>query len=154
MPPAKRVQKVSLKIVKEGSFLYSPRRLNSPDAAAQLFREFLGNPDREVLAVVCVDIKNSPLSVEEISRGSLSSAIVHPREILKTAILSNAAAIILGHNHPSGCEQPSQEDIAVTMRLQECCHLMGIPLLDHLILGDERFISLKERGHITKRECL
>lgn len=146
MTPAKRVQIVSLKLVKEGSFLYNIRKLDSPEAAVQLFREFIGTPDREVAVLLCVDTRNQPMSVQTISVGSLSSSIMHPREILKLAVLQSAASIIVCHNHPSGDPEPSRDDREVTGRLNEACQILGIQLLDHIILGDDkRYVSLKER---------
>jgi DNA repair protein RadC len=81
-----------------------------------------------------------------VSIGTLDSSLVHPREVFKDAILASAAAIIVVHNHPSGDPSPSAEDRRITTRLQECGTLLGIELLDHIILGDNRFVSLKERG--------
>ena len=79
---------------------------------------------------------------------SLNKAIVHPREVFKTAILSNAASIMAFHNHPSGETTPSQQDIQLTNRLYEAGELLGIKLLDHLIIGDGTFTSLKEKGYL------
>jgi DNA repair protein RadC len=82
-----------------------------------------------------------------VSVGDLSSALVHPREVFKPAILSNAASVILAHNHPSGDPQPSPEDCAVTRRLQEAGQILGIEVLDHVIIGDaSRWASLREKG--------
>lgn len=89
--------------------------------------------DREHFLVVSLDTKNQPVSVNVCHIGSLNASLVHPREVLKVAILSNAAAVMVGHNHPSGNTEPSREDIEVTKRLKEACELMGIHLLDHLI---------------------
>lgn len=80
-----------------------------------------------------------------VSKGNLNSSIVHPREIFKRAVLNNAASIICMHNHPSGDPTPSQNDIDITKRIDEAGELMGIPLLDHVIIGDGTYISLKEK---------
>jgi len=80
--------------------------------------------------------------------GSLNLSIVHPREVMKPAILSNAAGVIVGHNHPSGNPEPSQEDIQVTKKLVEAGKIIGIEVFDHIILGDEKFVSLKEKGYM------
>ena len=88
------------------------------------------------------------VGIQEITRGSLSASIVHPREVYKAAILHNAASIILAHNHPSGSPSPSREDIAVTERILKAGKILDIPLLDHVIIGDPRFVSLKEKGII------
>ena len=146
---SKRVNIVSLRMVKEGSILFEVRRISSPTEAAGLGRKFLEETDREQVIVCCLDTKTQPVSVNVVSMGTLNSSLVHPREVFKTAILSNAANIILFHNHPSGDPSPSQEDISITKRIQEAGTLMGIELLDHVIIGSEvRFYSMKEQGII------
>jgi len=107
---------------------------------------FIGDYDREALVVLTFDTKNKINSITVASIGSLNSSIVHPREVFKTAILSNSASIIIGHNHPSGDPSPSKEDISITSRLKECGKILGIELLDHVIIGDNNYISLKEKG--------
>lgn len=93
-----------------------------------------------------LNIKQVVLSYEIVSVGSLNSSVVHPRELYKGALLSNAASIIVVHNHPSGQTTPSPEDIAVTKRLSDAGNILGIQLLDHLVLGNNGFVSLKEQG--------
>ena len=94
-----------------------------------------------------MDTKNQPVSINVVSVGSLNSSIVHPREVFKVAILSNAASIIIFHNHPSGDPTPSREDVNVTNRLKEAGKLIGIDLIDHIIIGSENsYCSLKEEG--------
>ena len=117
MQPAKRVNIVSVKLVKESSMLYKQRRVRSPQDSYELFRDYLGEVDREHFVV------------------------------MKTAILSSSASIICCHPHPSGDPTPSPEDIEVTQRLYECGRLLGIELLDHIIIGDNKYISLKEKGY-------
>ncbi|WP_373484470.1 RadC family protein [Acetobacterium sp.] len=147
--PAKRVNIVSLKMVKEGSILYDVRKLSSPSDAAGLGRKFLDEADREQVIVCCLDNKNQPVSVNIVSMGTVNSSLVHPREVFKTAVLSNAASIILFHNHPSGDPEPSQEDITITERIKEAGKILGIELLDHIIIGSEnRFVSFKEKNMI------
>lgn len=144
---AKRVDIVSIKMVKEKSISYENRKISSPDDAQYLCRRFLDELDREQLIVVSLDTKNQPTSINVASIGSLNSSIVHPREVFKVAILSNANSIIIAHNHPSGDPTPSKEDISITQRLKEAGKLIGIDLIDHIIIGEEkRFISLKEKG--------
>lgn len=143
---AKRVDIVSIKMVKEASILYKNRRVSSPNDAYELIKEFLECADREQLILCSLDTKNQPTTINIVSIGSLNSSIVHPRELFKIAILSNAATIIIAHNHPSGDPQPSSEDINITHRLKECGELLGIYLVDHIIIGDESFVSLKEKG--------
>ncbi|HGO9425627.1 TPA: RadC family protein [Bacillus cereus] len=146
--PAKRVEIVKLKMVKESSLLYKERRVKSPEDASLLFKQFLDGADREYFIVLCLDIKNQPTAINVCHIGSLNSSIVHPREVLKPAIISNAASIIVAHNHPSNDPTPSREDLEVTKRLMEAGKVVGIDVLDHLIVCEESFISLKEKGHM------
>lgn len=139
---AKRVNIVSIKLVKEGSVRYKGRIIHRPDDGYTLMKEFLDGLDREHFLVVSLDTKNQPVSVNVCHIGSLNASLVHPREVLKVAILSNAAAVMVGRNHPSGNTELSREDIEVTKRLREACELMGIHLLDHLIIGDATYRSL------------
>jgi DNA repair protein RadC len=144
---SKRVSIVSLKMVREGSILYEVRKISSPKDALELGRRFLEDETTEHLIACCVDTKNHPISISTISIGSLSSSIVHPRDVFKFAILSNAASLIIFHNHPSGDPEPSPEDINITNRLAEVGKIIGIDLIDHIIIGSEsRYCSLKERG--------
>lgn len=146
--PAKRVDIVSLRLVKESSLLYKDRAIRSPQDGYNLFKQFLGELDREYFVVMCLDVKNQPTAINVCHIGNLNSCIVSPREIMKTAILSNAASLILLHNHPSGHAKPSQEDIDVTRRLKEVGNIMGIEVIDHLVIGDDSFVSLKEEGYL------
>ena len=140
--PAKRVNIVRLQMVKECSVLYKNRVIRSPEDGYELFKQFLGDVDREHFVVACLDTKNQPTALNVCHVGSLNSFIVHPREVMKPAVLSNAAGILIGHNHPSGNPEPSQEDINVTKSLKEVGEIMGIDLLDHIILGEDTFTSL------------
>ncbi len=144
---AKRVDIVKIQMVKEGSLLYKNRTVHSPQNGFDLMKQFLGDVDREHFIVMCLDTKNQPTSLNICHIGSLNSSLVHPREVFKPAILSNAASIMVGHNHPSGNPEPSEADIMMTKRLEEAGDLMGIRLLDHLIIGEDTYISLKERGN-------
>nr|WP_315110220.1 JAB domain-containing protein [Clostridium intestinale] len=145
----KRIDIVSIKMIRESSMLYEIRRINQPDDAVGIARKFLDDADREQLLVCSVDTKNQPTSISVVSIGSINSSIVHPREVFKTAILSNAASIIVFHNHPSGDTTPSKEDINVSLRLKESGKILGIDLLDHIIIGAEgSFCSIKQRGII------
>jgi len=146
--PAKRVDIVSLRMVKESSLLYKDRNVRSPQDGYKLFKQFLGELDREYFVVMCLDVKNQPTAINVCHIGSLNASIVHPREVMKTAIMSNSASIIVAHNHPSGKPEPSQEDIDVTKRLAEAGKILGIELMDHLIIGEDTFISLKEKGYL------
>lgn len=146
---AKRVNLVSIKLIKESSTLYTGRKVSSPQDAADLLRVFLEDCDREKMILCCLDTKNQPTAIHTISIGSLASAIIHPREVFKTALLANSASILIGHQHPSGDPLPSQEDVNITKRLLESGKILGIDLIDHIIIGDNnRFVSLKEKGII------
>ena len=145
---AKRINIVSIKMVKESSFLYQTRMISSPKDAYEMIKEQLEGLDREQFIIACLNTKNEPTNISVVSVGSLNKAIVHPREVFKTAILSNAASIMAFHNHPSGETTPSQQDIQLTNRLYEAGELLGIKLLDHLIIGDGTFTSLKEKGYL------
>ena len=103
--------------------------------------------DREHFVAVLLSTKNQVIDVVTVSIGSLSASLVHPREVLKPAIQASAAGIIVAHNHPTGDPEPSHEDIEFTRRLCRCCDTMGIRLLDHVIIGDGAFESLKASGH-------
>ena len=144
----KRINIVSIKMVKESSFLYQTRQVLSPKDAYEMIKEQLEGLDREQFIIACLNTKNEPTNITVVSVGSLNKAIVHPREVFKTAILSNAASIMAFHNHPSGETTPSQQDIQLTKRLYEAGELLGIKLLDHLIIGDGSFTSLKEKGYL------
>ena len=145
---AKRINIVSLKMIKEASFLYQTRTISSPKDAYEMIKEQLEGLDREQFIIACLNTKNEPTNITVVSVGSLNKAIVHPREVFKTAILSNAASIMAFHNHPSGETTPSQQDIQLTNRLYEAGELLSIKLLDHLIIGDGTFTSLKEKGYL------
>lgn len=143
--PAKRINVVSIKMVKESSILYDIRKIQAPKDAVELGKRFIEESDREQLLVCCLDTKNQPTTINVVSVGNLNNSLVHPREMFKPAILSNSASIILFHNHPSGDPTPSKEDTNITERLKECGNILGIKLIDHIIIGDNSYYSLKEK---------
>lgn len=144
---AKRVEIVSLRMVRERSSLfYLNRKIQSPDDAVTLFRQFIGDCDRESFCILCLNTKNEPTALHRVSTGTLNASLVHPRETYKLAILANSASIIAAHNHPSGEPTPSPEDVELTERLRDSGTLLGIELLDHIILGDGKHASMKELG--------
>ena len=145
---AKRVDIVQVKMVKEHSVLYSARRIQSASDVDALVRQFIEDLDREAMVVVALNAKSEPICLQVVSTGSLSASIVHPREVFKVAILSNAYSILLAHNHPSGDTTPSQEDISITKRLKNAADIMGVPMLDHIIIGSGNYYSLKENGDL------
>lgn len=125
---------VSVRLVKEASLL-SDIRLENPEAVVDFMGKKLAEMDREVVCVINVDVKTHPINCHIVSMGALDYAVVSPRELFKASILSNAASIILLHNHPSGDIKPSENDVLVTKRVKEVADLIGIPLLDHIIVG-------------------
>ena len=147
---AKRVDIVSIKMVKEASVLYQNRNIGSPIDAAEIVRGFLEDEDREKVIVVYLNIKKEPNAIHTLSIGSLNASIVHPREVMKGAILSNAHSMIIAHNHPSSSTEkpcPSDEDCKITQRLKEAGKIMGIELMDHIIIGGSgNYYSFKQEG--------
>mgnify|MGYP001382864007 FL=1 len=144
-----RINVYSLRLVKESSVAYNLEKpiVNPATAAEIVNRVFdMENQPNEVFAILCLNTKKKVAGAHIISQGSLSSAIVHPREVFKAAILNNAASIVLAHNHPSGDPEPSREDIETTHRLVNAGNILGINVLDHIIVGDGKYISLKEQG--------
>ncbi|MBO8161113.1 MAG: JAB domain-containing protein [Thermosipho sp. (in: Bacteria)] len=145
------IQLLKLKVVKEKGARYDvPKKVTCPDDIKKIAIEVLELDEQaeEVLALVTLDTKLKVTGVFEVSRGSINSSIVHPREIFKRAMLVNASSIAILHNHPSGDPKPSKEDNKITRRLQEAGNLLGIELIDHVIIGDDSYFSYKEHGII------
>ena len=122
--------------------------IKSPEDVKNLVMEEMRFFDREHFRAIYLDRKGGVLAVEDISVGGLHSSIVHPREVFKSAVKRSAASLILVHNHPSGDPTPSSEDIEVTRRLIEAGTIMGIEVLDHVVIGEKRYCSLKSAGLI------
>ena len=120
--------------------------VRAPEDTVKLVQGRLKGKKKEYFLAVLLDTRSQLIKVAEISVGSLDSSIVHPREVFKEAIASSAASVILVHNHPSGDTEASEDDIQVTERLVEAGRVMGIDVLDHIIIGDKRFLSLKREG--------
>jgi DNA repair protein RadC len=136
-------------LVKEKVGRYElPKKIDSPDRAYKAITAITSVEEeaQEVFGVLILNAKHKIVAVHEISRGTLNSSMVHPREVFKPAVLHNAAAIICFHNHPSGDPEPSRDDIEITNRLVEAGKIMAIEILDHIIVGDDGYASLKERG--------
>lgn len=123
-------------------------KITSPKDLAELLMGEMGYLNQETLRLVLLNTKNIIIGIKDVFIGSLNTSIVHPREIFKAAIIKNSASIIICHNHPSGDISPSKEDINITLRIKECGDILGIQLLDHLIIGKNNYISLKEKGLI------
>lgn len=126
------------------------RKMNSPEQVYKLAKYFLRLPEQteEYLYMVCMNTKLEMTSVFELSHGNVNSSVVGIREMFQKALLANAVSVIVMHNHPSGDPTPSREDIAITQRMQEAGKIIGVDVLDHLIIGDGRFCSLKEKGYL------
>jgi DNA repair protein RadC len=110
------------------------------------YRPRMAGAPREAFWVVLLDVKNRILGDAKVSEGTLSSAVVHPREVFRPAVEESAAAVILVHNHPSGDPTPSAEDVAITRRLREAGEVMGVKVLDHVVVGGDAYTSFVERG--------
>ncbi|MCY8563587.1 RadC family protein [Bacillus sonorensis] len=119
-----------------------------PEDAANLLMEDMRFLSQEHFVCLYLNSKNQVIHKRTVFIGSLNSSIVHPREVFKEALKRSAASFICVHSHPSGDPTPSSEDIDVTRRLNECGQLIGIELLDHIVIGDQKFVSLKEKGYL------
>jgi DNA repair protein RadC len=134
-------------LVKEGRIPCYNQQIRSSADASTLLHTYLADVEREHFVLIFLSQRNRIIGVNTVSVGSLTASIVHPREVFKGAILSNAASIICGHNHPSGDCQPSQEDRSITTRLVEAGKLLGISVLDHVIIGgEERYFSFADEN--------
>ncbi|MFB9761189.1 RadC family protein [Ectobacillus funiculus] len=122
--------------------------IRSPEDCANYMMEEMRFLQQEHFVCLYLNTKNQVMHRQTVFIGSLNASIVHPREIFREAFRRSAASIICLHNHPSGDPAPSREDIEVTKRLAECGKIMGVDLLDHIIIGEHRFVSLKEKGYI------
>ena len=143
---ADKLEQVAIRMV-EQSPLYSKEPMNNPDAAIRVMNEFLSQMDRELFCIVNLQADLTPINMNIVSVGSLNEALINPREIFKSAILSNAHSMMLIHNHPSGNLTPSTSDIQTTARMQELGELMGISLVDHIITGrDGNYYSFRDKG--------
>ncbi len=141
-----KLDRVAIRMVKEPP-LYSSEPLRSPEAAVKVIADMLRQYDREAFCIVNLRNDLSPINMNIVSTGTLNASLAHPREILKSAVLSNASATMLFHNHPSGNLVPSQEDIEITDRMSKLFAMAEMPLLDHIIIGnDDRYYSFKENS--------
>ena len=140
-----------LKVIRERKEGYGLRQqFRSSQEIYETFRERFIRADREEFIVLLLDAKNKLLGFHVVSVGSLTSSVVHPREVFKVAILGNAAAVILLHNHPSGDPTPSNEDLSITTRLCQIGEVLGIRVLDHVVIGDGRYVSFVDDGYFPR----
>ena len=143
---ADKLEQVAIRMVEQPP-LYSNEPMNNPDVAIRVMNEFLSQMDRELFCIVNLQADLTPINMNIVSVGSLNEALINPREIFKSAILSNAHSMMLIHNHPSGNLTPSTSDIQTTARMQELGELMGISLVDHIITGrNGNYYSFRDKG--------
>ena len=126
--------------------IYREGPLTSPTQTADFFIHQLRDQSREVFAILYLDNRHHVTYYEELFHGTLNGATVHPREVVKSALKHNAAAVIIAHNHPSGIAEPSRADTSLTNKLQNALGLVDVRLLDHLVIGDGEFVSMSDRG--------
>ena len=141
---------VKIQMVKDGSIEYGKTPISKPEDLAELGLKFLKNADREMFILVCLNAKNFVNCIHLVAIGTLDRAVITPREVMKAALLSNAASIAFVHNHPSGDVTPSPEDVHLTKTLSACSDLFDIRVLDHVIVADDgRYESLVEKKFLT-----
>ena len=150
-----RLDVVSVRLVKTDSF-FSEEKIINPESAIKVMGDVFKELDREVVGVINLKSDGTPINCHIASMGSLNYSLVEPREMLKASILSNACNMIMMHNHPSGKLFPSKEDITITDRMSRVCSLIGIPLLDHVIVGGDNktYFSFREKGMVNFNETV
>ena len=124
------------------------RSIATPRDAASVFASIMGEEAVEVFGILCLTTKHRLIAYHQISRGGINRTVVSPREVFQVALLSHAAAVVVGHNHPSGDPMPSPDDIALTRTLTQAGEIIGIDVLDHVIVADGRYYSFKEGGRL------
>lgn len=146
-----RISQYRLQLVREGSFPYADNIIREPEDAAKIMQQHYDGSDREIFSFIALNIKHKVIGIHDVSVGSLTASVVHPREVFKAALLMNSAALIISHCHPSGDTTPSREDLNITRQLMEIGKLLDIPILDHIITGTDKeyhraFCSMKSEG--------
>jgi DNA repair protein RadC len=142
-----RIPMYKISMIRDGSVCAERTVVARSQDLSPLLEEYFKGHDREEMLAVLLDAKHKIVGLHTVSIGSMSLSIVHPRETFKAAIVGSAAAITLAHNHPSGDPTPSKEDRELTERLKQTGQLLGIPVLDHVVLGDgERYYSFADNG--------
>ena len=142
-----KLEVVSVRLVKDAP-LFSNHKISTPADAVKVVGDFLCEMDREVLCVINLKTDNTPINCNIVSMGAVNQTIAEPRELFKASILSNAAQMIIVHNHPSSSLEPSKQDTMITDRMLKLTDLMGITLLDHVIVGGNNgeYFSFREKG--------
>lgn len=143
---SKNVDIVRVMLVKDSNNCYKTSRIAGSKDAVSIVKDFLAGEDREVFVALNLGHGHKINSIHVVSIGTVNMSLIHPREVFKAAILSNATGIVIGHNHPSGDPTPSQEDKDVTRRLFDCGKMLGINVFDHIIIGDEEYSSIQIMG--------
>lgn len=149
-----KLDMVSVRLVQDAPIL-SDHKICTPEDAVEIMGKFLREMDREVMCVINLKADGTPINGHIASIGAINQTLAHPRELLKTAILSNAASMILLHSHPSGNVEPSRADVEVTQRMLEIGELMEIPLVDHIIVGGSNrdYFSFREKRLLRQQNC-
>jgi len=138
-----------LKITREKNKDYQIQTLSNPKAVYDTFKKRAEQQDREELLVIFANSQNQLIGYHQVAVGTLTYVVTSPREIIKSALLANAHSMILVHNHPSGNPTPSQNDLELTDNIKKACEIMEVPLLDHIIIGENgKYTSLKQQGKI------
>jgi len=152
MNMTKAIEIFTLRYVKEQSVPYmdymKANHATSPDKVAEIMNDVFNIEElpEEHFFLLCLNTKNHITNISEVSHGTINASLVRPADVFKRALVANANAVILVHNHPSGEISPSQEDVTVTNRLRDCGDMLGVPVLDHIIIGHDRYYSFKEKG--------
>jgi DNA repair protein RadC len=144
-----RLPVYTVRLVRERHEQTEIKRVRSGSDVWAIMRPLMQDRDREVFSVLLLDTQNQIRGYTEITVGTLDASLVHPREVFKPAILASSASIILVHNHPSGDPTPSPEDRSVTRQLRSAGELLGIEILDHVIIGEGRYVSFAEAGMLN-----
>ena len=144
-----RIPIYQVKLVRDGSQPSERKKVDCAATAARILQQYLEGADREHFVVLLLDTQNQVIGIHTVTIGTLDASLIHPREVYKTAILANAASVLLAHNHPSGDPTPSTEDLMVTRQLSEAGITIGIEVLDHVVVGDTgRYYSFREAGRM------
>lgn len=143
-----RVGIIHLEMVREERSLYGMEQFKNASETVETIRPLFEKADREMMVVMSLDAKNTPIAVEVVAVGGIDNCVIDVRNVFKHAVISNASNIICFHNHPSGIPEPSEDDKAITRRIKEAGNLLGIFLLDHIIIGDDTYYSLEEHREL------
>ena len=138
----------TLKRDADGRPIATQRVVHTPRESANVLMTLLAHEPSEVFGVLCLSTRHHVIAYHEVGRGTIDAVTVHPREVFRAALLTNAAALILAHVHPSGDPTPSADDVALTTRLTDAGRLLGIDILDHIVIGDGRYVSFREIGRL------